>query len=64
MRNFEHNIEKYARLAVNVGINLKEKEGLIITGNINTLPLARAIMKEAYDAGAKHVEFQDRKSVV
>ncbi len=58
MRNFEHNIEKYARLAVNVGINLKEKEGLIITGNINTLPLARAIMKEAYDAGAKHVEFQ------
>lgn len=45
-------------MAVKVGINLKEKEGLIITGNTNTLPLARLIMKKAYEVGAKHVEFQ------
>ncbi|WP_353095482.1 aminopeptidase [Tissierella praeacuta] len=58
MNNFERNLEKYAELAVKVGINLKEKEGLIVTGNTDTLPLARLIMKKAYEIGAKHVEFQ------
>ena len=58
MNNFEKQLEKYAELAVKVGINLQEKEGLIIGGNTSTLPLARAIMKKAYEAGAKHVEFQ------
>lgn len=58
MNNFQHNLEKYAELAVKVGINLKEKEGLIVTGNADTLPLARLVVKKAYEAGAKHVEFQ------
>ncbi|MCM3690814.1 aminopeptidase [Neobacillus niacini] len=57
MLNLEKNLEKYAELAVKVGINLKENEGLIITGNTDTLPLARKIMKVAYSIGAKHVEF-------
>lgn len=57
MLNSEENLEKYAELAVKVGINLKEKEGLIISGNTDTLPLARKIMKVAYRLGAKHVEF-------
>ncbi|WMM25287.1 aminopeptidase [Tissierella sp. MB52-C2] len=52
-----NNLEKYAELAVKVGVNLKEKEGLIITGNAETLPLARLMMKKAYEIGAKHVEF-------
>ncbi|NLK43479.1 MAG: aminopeptidase [Tissierellia bacterium] len=60
MKNFERNLEKYAELAVKVGINLKEKEGLIITGNTDSLPLARLIMKKAYELGAKDVEFQLR----
>lgn len=54
--NLEKNLEKYAELAVKVGINLQEKEGLIISGNTDTLPLVRKITKEAYKAGAKHVE--------
>lgn len=58
MDNFQINLEKYAELAVKVGINLKEKEGLLIMGNVDTLPLARLMMKEAYKLGAKHVEFQ------
>ncbi len=45
-------------MAIKVGINLKEKEGLIVSGNVDTLPLARKIMKKAYEIGAKHVEFQ------
>lgn len=57
MNDFQRNLEKYAELAVKVGINLKEKEGLIIGGNVETLPLARLIAKKAYEIGAKHVEF-------
>lgn len=60
MKDFERNLEKYAELAVKVGINLKEREGLIITGNTDSLPLARLIMKKAYELGAKDVEFQLR----
>lgn len=60
MDNFQKNLEKYAELAVKVGINLKEKEGLLIMGNVDTLPLARLMMKKAYELGAKHVEFQLR----
>lgn len=58
MDNFNRNLEKYAELAVKVGINLKEKEGLIISGSVDTLPLARLMMKEAYNLGAKDVSFQ------
>lgn len=58
MDNFNRNLEKYAELAVKVGINLKEKEGLIISGSVDTLPLARLMMKEAYKLGAKDVSFQ------
>lgn len=49
-------LEKYAELAVKVGVNLKEKEGLAITCNLDGLDLARAVTKKAYEAGAKHVE--------
>lgn len=58
MGNFQDNLKKYAELAVKVGVNLKEKEGLLIMGNVDTLPLARLMMKKAYELGAKHVEFQ------
>ena len=57
MNNYQQQLEKYADLAVNVGINLKHGEGLIVGGNASTLPLAREIIKKAYAAGAKHVEF-------
>lgn len=57
MKNYQQQLEKYADLAVNVGINLNAGEGLIIGGNTSSLPLAREIIKKAYAAGAKHVEF-------
>ena len=57
MKNYNNELEKYAALAVNVGINVQPMEGLIITANESGLPLAREIMKKAYAAGAKHVEF-------
>lgn len=57
MRDLSKALEKYADLAVNVGINVQPNEGLIITANASGLPLAREVMKKAYAAGAKHVEF-------
>lgn len=56
MKNLNSMLEKYAKLTVEVGINLKESEGLIITTTTEGLPLSRLIAKEAYKAGAKHVE--------
>jgi len=56
MKDLTPYLEKYAKLAVEVGINLKEKEGLIITTSTDGLPLSRLIAKEAYLSGAKHVE--------
>ncbi len=58
MNHFEEKLDRYAKLAVQVGINLKQEEGLIINVNEYGLPLARRIVKEAYQAGAKHVEIQ------
>lgn len=49
-------ISKYAKLAVRAGINLQEKEGLIIGTSVHGLELAREAAKEAYECGAKHVE--------
>lgn len=54
--DIEKSIEKYAKLAVKVGINLKKKEGLIIGTSKYGLPLARKVAHEAYLLGAKHVE--------
>lgn len=56
MKDFRPYLEKYAKLAVQVGINLKDKEGLIITTSTEGLELSRLIAKEAYEAGAKHVD--------
>ncbi|WP_312713210.1 aminopeptidase, partial [Proteiniclasticum ruminis] len=56
MKDLQPYLEKYAKLAVEVGINLKEKEGLVITTSTDGLPLSRLIAKEAYLSGAKHVE--------
>ena len=39
-----NHLEKYAALAVEVGINLKPQEGLIVGCNASGLPLAREIV--------------------
>ncbi len=56
MINFEESLEKYANLCIEIGINLKENEGLIISTNIHGLDLARKVLAKAYKIGAKHVE--------
>ncbi len=52
----EYNIlEKYAELAVKVGINIKENQPVVITASLDSAKFARMCALKAYDNGAKFV---------
>ncbi|HEY8770129.1 MAG TPA: aminopeptidase, partial [Thermoleophilaceae bacterium] len=46
----------YARLAVQIGVNLQPGQRLAINCLVEHAPLARAVAREAYAAGARHVD--------
>ena len=48
-------LKKYARLAVEMGVNLKENDTLCINTPIETAEFARFIAEAAYAVGAKDV---------
>jgi aminopeptidase len=52
----EERLSSYARLAVQVGLNLQPGQVLGINALIEHAPFARAIAREAYAAGAKYVD--------
>ncbi len=60
---FDEKLQKYARMCITVGINLKQGQPLYITTDINSADFARMIAKEAYLNGAKdvHIQFIDEK---
>lgn len=49
-------LERYARLAVEVGANLRPGQFLRIAAEPEHLPLVRALTRAAYEAGARYVE--------
>jgi aminopeptidase len=49
-------LETYARLTVQVGLNLQPGQVLGVSALIEHAPLARAIAREAYRAGARYVD--------
>jgi aminopeptidase len=49
-------LERYARLAVQVGLNLQPGQTLVINALLEHAPFARAIAREAYAAGARYVD--------
>jgi aminopeptidase len=51
-------LQRYARLAVQVGLNLREGQILGVNALVEHAPLARAIAREAYAAGAAFVDVQ------
>lgn len=57
MTNFEANLEKYAALAVEVGVNVQPGQKLFITAPISAVDFVRKIAKKAYEVGAKDVLF-------
>ena len=52
----DQRLEAYARLAVQVGLNLQPGQTLGINALIEHAPLVRAITREAYAAGARYVD--------
>ena len=48
-------IENFARLAVEIGVNVKENEDVLITSPVEAPDLARLMTKAAYEKGARKV---------
>ncbi|MFC4402814.1 aminopeptidase [Gracilibacillus xinjiangensis] len=54
-------LEKYADLALQTGVNLQEGQGLLLQAPIEAIGFVRIVVKKAYEMGAKnvHVEWKD-----
>ncbi|WP_096185948.1 aminopeptidase [Evansella halocellulosilytica] len=61
MGQFEQKLEKYAELAVKIGVNVQKGQTLVVSAPISSADLVRKIAKKAYEAGAKnvHIEWSD-----
>jgi len=51
----EEQLQRYADLALRVGLNLQEGQPLILGGPVGALPLLRALARSAYRMGARAV---------
>jgi aminopeptidase len=56
----EDRLERYAELAVRVGANVEEGQNVFIASQIEHAPLARALTRAAYAAGARYVDVNYR----
>lgn len=50
--SFEEKLDRFAKVAVHVGLNLQAGQELLISASIEMLPLVRRITEHAYKAGA------------
>lgn len=55
---FEQNLEKYAQLIVEVGVNVEKSHTVVLSIAVDQAPLARLITKKAYELGAAEVILQ------
>ena len=53
--SFEQTLEKYAALAVNVGVNIQPGQTLSISAPLEAVQFVRLVTEKAYKSGAKHV---------
>jgi aminopeptidase len=53
---FEEKLNNYARLAVRVGLGVREGQRVLVQAPVDTARLARAVVREAYAAGASFVD--------
>ena len=51
----EDRLRRYAELAVRVGANVQEDQDVVVTCLVEHAEIARAVAREAYRAGARHV---------
>ncbi|QKS72876.1 aminopeptidase [Paenalkalicoccus suaedae] len=61
--SFEQKLDKYAELAVKVGVNVQKGQTLVVNAPIESADFVRHVAKHAYAVGAKtvHVEWNDDK---
>ncbi|MBT2659355.1 aminopeptidase [Bacillus sp. ISL-18] len=55
MSDFIKNLEKYAELAVKVGVNIQKGQSLVVNATLEAAELVRLIVKKAYETGAHNV---------
>ena len=55
MSNFQKNLDKYAELAIKIGVNLQKGQTLVINAAIDAAEFVRLAVKKAYEAGALNV---------
>lgn len=55
MSDFQKNLEKYAELAVKVGVNVQKDQTLVVYATLDAAELVRLIVKKAYETGADDV---------
>jgi aminopeptidase len=51
-------LDRYAKLAIEVGVNLQPGQDLLVDAAVEHAPLARSVARAAYAAGARHVDVQ------
>lgn len=56
MSDFQAKLQKYAELAVKVGVNVQPGQNLIVVATVDAAELVRLIVKKAYEAGARFVK--------
>ncbi|HZG69893.1 MAG TPA: aminopeptidase [Chondromyces sp.] len=64
MATFQEKLEKYAELAVKVGVNIQPDQTLVVNAGLEAAELVRLIVKKAYESGAKHVNVEWSDDVV
>lgn len=55
MTDFQRNLEKYAELAVKVGVNIQPGQTLVVNTTLDSAEFVRLVVKSAYEVGAKNV---------
>lgn len=56
MTDFKQKLNKYAELAVKIGVNVQPGQTLVVNASVDSAELVRLIVKQAYEAGARVVK--------
>ncbi|MFE5323969.1 aminopeptidase [Paenibacillus sp. NPDC056579] len=56
MTSFEKQLQQYADIIVNIGVNIQKGQTLVINATIDAAELVRLLVKRAYETGAHHVK--------
>ena len=61
--NFERNLNEYAKLAVEVGVNIQPGQTLLVRSPIECATFVRKVVEHAYKLGAKnvHIDWSDEE---